>query len=170
MSGSDGNDAFMAMLNNPVINPGGQPQPQAATMARSPNCCVQVNAASQTCQDKLMAASHGLWLTSETDMPWQAIQVAANALPEGLEDLEELGIWQSQDDDEDDDDRSVTTQSVASFFSHHSGHDGLAQVFEDLFDQAQVFLIGKRTIQVFVLGWLPKARAIVGLQSQLVYT
>ncbi|KAI8067817.1 hypothetical protein BC940DRAFT_300529 [Gongronella butleri] len=175
-------DAYLAMLNNPVINPPAGASTVAAQQAgselrRASQCCVRVSDEAQACQDKLAAASNDLTLASEADMPWMPIQVPSDAgLPlsgDIVAQLRALGIHRDQlDENDDDNDAShVQKKTLKAFCAAHPDAATLEPVFDELFaNDVQVYLIGQRTIDVYVLGWLKTTKALVGLQSALVET
>ncbi|KAG0178470.1 hypothetical protein DFQ28_008377 [Apophysomyces sp. BC1034] len=174
------NASYLAMLNNPTINPPAKP-PKKDSPKQGVQLASATFSAAMVAQQSLKDMSSDLDLVSETDAPFESLNIAwdKTALPTA-EELINLGLV------EEDGDREVKT--VAAFFEpftteendpykQAAGFRALLQKFEELFSDAEqdakVYLIGDITITVLILGIIRGdngKHALVGLKSMLVET
>ncbi|KAI8089514.1 uncharacterized protein BX664DRAFT_135521 [Halteromyces radiatus] len=183
---TDNNDNnYLAMLNNPVINPPVQQQPlQPSLQSTAP--CITLFPAAQQCQDKLQ--TNDLYLVSETDAPWLNVAVpwSSDSLPSQRSELEQAGLLVRNThvdrfDEDDDEENGFRIKTVDAFFEplikpgpQSKEYNRLLQQIKDVFENnVKVYLVGNRVITVLILGLVQdesEQKALVGLQSELVQT
>ncbi|KAI9023033.1 hypothetical protein CLU79DRAFT_750048 [Phycomyces nitens] len=172
--------SYLAMLNNPVINPPSNSEAEAnaqePTLVAAPLATFET---AITAQNELSNVSKNLALISETDAEFQTVNVAwkATELPTP-DQLVELGLVA--------DSSPCKTKTLDEFFSPRTGENdpyGQAADFRSLEtklvelyggkDKGKVYYIGEYTITVLILGILKGengSNALVGLRSLLVQT
>ncbi|ORZ06873.1 hypothetical protein BCR42DRAFT_426619 [Absidia repens] len=192
-NGDNGNNSFLAMLNNPVINPpkqqgSSQQQPSTTHIAQS---SAPLFPAAQHCQDKLQACTKDLYLISETDAPWQNVLMpwSSNELPDGRQALDDAGLLVrnthiDQFEADGDEENDFKVETLGTFFDRlMKDNDNnkaqadqytilLEQIKQLLGDNVNVYLVGSRVVTVLILGLVQDSgmKALVGLQSELVET
>lgn len=166
-------DSYMAMLNNPTINPG----PAAPSLPKETSENSRLKSSSLQCvqeaKDKLVKASKDVYLASESDekFEWVNTTTKSNKLPSTIKELVQLGFIEEEDENQE---LKITTiddilndeeyQDIVKAFGEISGKS----------DDSKVYLIGELEITVLILCIVQdsqsKEAAIVGLKSKLVQT
>ena len=171
MSASEGDNSFMAMLNNPVINPGpsSKPVPQKK-VATEPKPCAF--AAVEKAKGLLTTASEDVYLTSESDEPFEWINTSTEKdhLPTTAEELVKLGIIPEELVGEE-----FKIKSVDQFLEKDDYKDIVAafnEIQKEDSSESKVYLLGDVSITVLILCIVhdkqSSKKAIVGLKSLLV--
>ncbi|KAF7721453.1 hypothetical protein EC973_004677 [Apophysomyces ossiformis] len=178
MDQDNANDSYLAMLNNPKINPPRNP-PRTENSQTTPLLASADFSAATSVQQSLKETAGDLMLVSETDAPFESLNIAwdKSTLPT-VEELIDLGLVE---EDGDRDIKSLTaffeplTSKANDPYKQASGFRALLEKFKELFgeseDSAKVYLIGEITITVLVLGLIrgdDDRNALVGLKSILV--
>ncbi|KAL0090606.1 hypothetical protein J3Q64DRAFT_1007750 [Phycomyces blakesleeanus] len=179
---SDGDSSYLAMLNNPVINPPANSEPAATQETTTVNAPLATFEAATKAQKELKDASKNLELISETEAEFQSVNVAwgKNTELPTPEQLAQLGLIS-------DPAAPCKTKTLDQFFSTRTSEEsdsyGQAARFRQLEaklvevfggkDKARVYQIGEYTITVLILGVINGENgnnALVGLRSLLVQT
>ncbi|CAO0799617.1 unnamed protein product [Mucor circinelloides] len=171
MSASEGDNSFMAMLNNPVINPGPSSNsvPQKKVATESKPCAF---AAVEKAKDLLTTASEDVYLTSESDEPFEWINTSTEKdhLPTTAEELVKLGLIPEELVGEE-----FKIKSVDQFLEKDDYKDVVAafnEIQKEDSSESKVYLLGDVSITVLILCIVhdkqSSKKAIVGLKSLLV--
>ncbi|CAO3608922.1 unnamed protein product [Mucor fragilis] len=171
MSASEGDNSFMAMLNNPVINPGpakkSAPAKKAATGPKP-----SVFPAVKKAQDLLTTSSSDVYLASESDEPFEWINTGTeNAqLPTTAKELLQLNLIPEELAGEE-----LKIKSLDEFLNKDDYKDIVAafkEIQKGSGGDSKVYLIGDVSITVLILCIVQdeqsSKKAIVGLKSLLV--
>ncbi|KAI8076192.1 hypothetical protein BDF21DRAFT_422782 [Thamnidium elegans] len=166
----DGNNSFMAMLNNPVINPGPSDIKAAEEKIRNtrikPSSIPQV----QEVKNKLTSVTKDLYLSSESDEPFEWINTSTNhdSLPTTAKELVQLGLIEEIEE--------LKIQSLQDFFQDNQ-YEEILKAFKEIETtngNSKVYLLGEEAITVLILCIIKDKQsseyAIVGLKSLLVQT
>ncbi|KAI9475772.1 MAG: hypothetical protein EXX96DRAFT_574573 [Benjaminiella poitrasii] len=176
--------SFMAMLNNPIINPGPQiAKPTSEDEPHIKSCpFVEVDEA----KELLTKASKDVYLHTESDegFEWINVPTTDNLLPSSVNELSELGLLNAKEAET----NEMKTLSLEEFFDRYcqeEDDDGRYKKIVSAFKKIQeeqgqksedskVFLVGERAITVLILCIVqdkPASKAaVIGLKSLLVQT
>lgn len=159
--------SYMAMLNNPVINPG--PAVPKITEAKvNPRLKPSSLAIVQEAKTKLTSVSKDVFLQSESDEPFEWINTSTDRkeLPTTVNELIELGLL-----DEEEKGNDLRFKSLQEFFKQEE-YSEILSAFQQL-GGAKVYLIGESSVTVLILCLVhdkEASNAIIGLKSLLVQT
>ncbi|CAO3621979.1 unnamed protein product [Cunninghamella blakesleeana] len=176
---------YLAMLNNPFINP--PPTSRQQQQQKPPTKIEPVFEIAEKAGKELLSSSKDLYLISETDASWQSIQKpwTKNELPNTLGELISIGFIDDELKEE-----PFKIKTLNEFFDPMMDLENdpyqQAKQYIHLYQQcksilgndAKVYLVGSTTIVVLILGLLlnnddnnnKNQNAIIGLQSELVQT
>ncbi|KAG2195287.1 hypothetical protein INT47_005062 [Mucor saturninus] len=160
----EADNSYMAMLNNPVINPGpAAPKPLEKAKVNSrlkPSSGPMV----QEAKTRLTSISKDVYLSSESDEPFEWINTTTEnkELPKTVDELIALGLV-----DEEEQGSQVRFKTLEEFLKGEE-YKEILSAFEEL-GGGQVYLVGEESITVLILS-LVGENAIVGLKSLLVQT
>ncbi|KAI8645532.1 hypothetical protein BD408DRAFT_411588 [Parasitella parasitica] len=175
MSGSTGDESYMAMLNNPVINPGPSTntnleQEQKANTNIKP--CVFP--AVEEAKNLLTKATENICLSSESDeaFEWINTEIKQENLPTTKKELAQLGLISHESLT-----GSLTIKSLQEFL-YEDNYKGIVAAFQTIQNEkacdSKVYLLGERSVIVLILCIVQdkqsSKKAIVGLKSLLVQT
>lgn len=166
-------ESYMAMLNNPIINPG----PAVPTLSKETDDNSRLTPSSLQCvqeaKDKLVKASKDVYLASESDeaFEWVNTTTKDNKLPSTIKELVQLGFVKKEDETEE---FKITT--LKDILNDEEYQD-IVKAFEEISkksDDSKVYLIGELDITVLILCIVQDNQtneaAIVGLKSKLIQT
>ena len=182
----NGDSDYMAMLNNPTINPGPkhQQEQQSISSSKSLDTATSFDTLTSTC-NTVKDVSKDLMLVSESDEPfeWVSADWEKADLPTAQEIIN-LG-WVDQNASTL---SSCKTKTLDQFFEpmmdetndpykQAKNFQSLYKTFKEAFNNnnGQVYLFGQGSITVLVLGIINasgsgRGRALAGLRSLLVQT
>lgn len=160
----------MAMINNPVINPPRtekQPSPLKQNTKLKPASFPPV----QQAQDLLTSATQDVYLSSESDEPFEWINTITerNSLPTTIDDLEVLGLLNGNESNH------LKIKSVREVLQKEE-YQNIVKALEKLGEltqqESKVYLVGEYSITVLILSIIhyEQQTAIVGLKSLLIQT
>lgn len=160
----------MAMINNPVINPPRtekQPSPLKQNTKLKPASFPPV----QQAQDLLTSATQDVYLSSESDEPFEWINTITerNSLPTTIDDLEVLGLLNGNESNQ------LKIKSVREVLQKEE-YQNIVKALEKLGEltqqESKVYLVGEYSITVLILSIIhyEQQTAIVGLKSLLIQT
>lgn len=160
----------MAMINNPVINPPRtekQPSPLKQNTKLKPASFPPV----QQAQDLLTSATQDVYLSSESDEPFEWINTITerNSLPITIDDLEVLGLLNGNESNQ------LKIKSVREVLQKEE-YQNIVKALEKLGEltqqESKVYLVGEYSITVLILSIIhyEQQTAIVGLKSLLIQT
>ncbi|KAG1056483.1 hypothetical protein G6F43_001630 [Rhizopus delemar] len=163
-------DSYMAMINNPVINPPRtekQPSPLKQNTKLKPASFPPV----QQAQDLLTSATQDVYLSSESDEPFEWINTITerNSLPTTIDDLEVLGLLNGNESNQ------LKIKSVREVLQKEE-YQNIVKALEKLGEltqqESKVYLVGEYSITVLILSIIhyEQQTAIVGLKSLLIQT
>ncbi|EIE78340.1 hypothetical protein G6F46_002592 [Rhizopus delemar] len=163
-------DSYMAMINNPVINPPRtekQPSPLKQNTKLKPASFPPV----QQAQDLLTSATQDVYLSSESDEPFEWINTITerNSLPITIDDLEVLGLLNGNESNQ------LKIKSVREVLQKEE-YQNIVKALEKLGEltqqESKVYLVGEYSITVLILSIIhyEQQTAIVGLKSLLIQT
>ncbi|KAI9316726.1 hypothetical protein BX666DRAFT_1858606 [Dichotomocladium elegans] len=178
-------DAYLAMLNNKIINPprdqskaatadGGSPEEKTAATSTAPATSFDALTAAR---ENITEISKQLMLISEADAPFEWISADWDSNdPPTIQQLVDLG-WVDPHAAEE----YYNTKTFPEFFEplmDPKDPYGQAEQYRALYKRMQtmaagrVFLVGKLSITVLIIGIVsaPKKKALAGLRSLLVQT
>lgn len=166
---SEGDNSYMAMLNNPVINPG----PAAPNVtAKKENTRLKPSSIPlvQKAKTKLISVTKDLYLSSESDEPFEWINTSTDhqELPNTVAELVELGLV-----DEEEQVGNLKIKSLEEFFKQNEYKEIIKAFKEIQQGDSKVYLLGEESITVLILCIIQdkqSSNAIVGLKSLLVQT
>lgn len=166
----EADNSFMAMLNNPVINPG--PSSTQAVKEKRVNTRIKPSSIPQVqdVKNKLTSVTKDVYLSSESDEAFEWINTRTNhdSLPTTAEELVQLGLIDNVE--------QLKTQSVEEFFQSNQ-YEKILKAFKEIEstgDDSKVYLLGEGSVTVLILCIIKDKQssefAIVGLKSLLVQT
>lgn len=167
----EGDNSFMAMLNNPVINPG----PVVATSTSKKTEGTRLKPCSfpavQDAEKKLTSATKDVYLSSESDEPFQLVNTSTDkdTLPTTVKELVQLGLI-----DEEEEQGQLKIKSMQEFLQEDQ-YEKIIKAFKEIepkSDDSKVYLLGEESVTVLILCIVKdkQGTAIVGLKSLLVQT
>ncbi|GAN01611.1 hypothetical protein MAM1_0009c01045 [Mucor ambiguus] len=171
MSASEGDNSFMAMLNNPVINPG-PPKKSVSVKESATEPKPSVFPAVEKAKDLLTTASGDVYLASESDEPFEWINTGIEKaqLPTTAKELHQLKLIPEELVGEE-----FKIKSVDEFLEKDNYKDIVAafkEVQKESSGESKVYLLGDVSITVLILCIVQdkqsSKKAIVGLKSLLV--
>ncbi|KAK4509170.1 uncharacterized protein ATC70_007520 [Mucor velutinosus] len=171
MSASEGDNSYMAMLNNPAINPG-PPKETAPTKKAATGPKPSVFSAVEKAKDLLTTASGDVYLTSESDEPfeWINADIKKAQLPITAEELHQLKLIPKELVGEE-----LKIKSIDEFLKEDDYKNIVAafkEIQKESSDESKVYLLGDVSITVLILCIVQdkqsSKKAIVGLKSLLV--
>ncbi|KAI7890222.1 uncharacterized protein EV154DRAFT_511915 [Mucor mucedo] len=160
----EADNSYMAMLNNPVINPG----PAEIKPLEKPKVNSRLKPSSgpmvQEAKTRLTSISKDVYLSSESDEPFEWINTTTEKkeLPKTVDELIGLGLV-----DEEEEGSQVRFKTLEEFLKGEE-YKEILSAFKEL-GGGQVYLVGEESITVLILS-LVQENAIVGLKSLLVQT
>lgn len=182
MSKSEGDKSFMAMLNNPTINPGPPTKTVSEEIANT-GLRPCVFPAVEEAKELLSNATKDVYLSSESDEAFEWINTSTehDHLPTTEKELAQLGLI-----DEEIIGGEFKIKSVQEFLGDDDEYKNIVTAFQQIQkeqqkheenskgDDSKVYLLGEESVTVLILCIVQdkqsSKKAIVGLKSLLVQT
>ncbi|KAI9254886.1 hypothetical protein BY458DRAFT_520582 [Sporodiniella umbellata] len=157
-------DSYLNMLNNTVINPS-EPSEKKEKKSEDSKLKAATFSAATEAQTLLNKASEDVLLVSESDEPFEAINVETKLerLPTTFEELGQLGLLKGDEEDR------LRIKSVPEFLRQDDYRDIVAAIkkINPEESDSKVYLVGDISITVLVLTLVSHEHqhAIIGLRS-----
>lgn len=160
----EADNSYMAMLNNPVINPG----PAGLNVnAKKENTRLKASSTPlvQEVKAKLTSVTKNLYLSSESDEPFKWINTVTDhpELPKTVEELFELGLIDEEEEG------ALKIKTLEEFLKQDEYQDIIKAFKQVEQGESKVYLVGEESITVLILCVI-QDKQIVGLKSLLVQT